>query len=239
MNERKKFSKAQEDALVCIQITGRRPETRDTRTVQILEERGAYKRDKTGRYRATEPSLLRAHPQLAAYNRLKREGWEHLSKPYFYEDFKREDLDSHEFGIAMERDPEACLIRRDGRVLLMTGRHGEAIGTRSIERSIEIEERKDHRLIHPPFKAETGEEIFRDMRKALDALVETRELVTAAGPQKWSPPQDLWSDKSVARSQHLRRVAKLEDIIDELQELADVLHERLPEYIKAPLRRKA
>ena len=80
-NERNKFSKAQIDVLACIQITGRIPKTRDTRTVQILKERGAFECDKTGRYRATKPWLLRSHPQFAAYDQLKREGWEHLSRP--------------------------------------------------------------------------------------------------------------------------------------------------------------
>ena len=227
-----KFSKAQKDALAWIQITGRKPKTRDTRTVQILEEREAFERDtKTDRYRATKPWLLRSHPQFAAYNQLKREGWEYL--PYFLEDFHSDESDI-EFDIPMLRDPEACVICQDGRILLTTDRRGKSI-PRERQGPIEIEECKSQRLIYPRTKAEKiGEEIFQDLRKALDALVETRELVIAAGPtQNWAITDK--SDKWAAKRQHLRRVAKLEDIIDELRQLADFSIEGLSEYKKARL----
>ena len=232
-NERNKFSKAQKDALAWIQITGRKPKTRDTRTVQILEERGAFERDKTGRYKATKPWLLGAHPQLAAYSQLKREGWEYLFKPYFPEDFHDDERDI-ESGISMRRDPEGCVIHRDGRVLLHTDRQGKSI---AYGRSIEIEERKSQRLIYPPIKSEkTGEAIFQDLRKALEALVETRELVIAVGPREWALSYGTPnSNRREAGYQHLCRVAKLEDIIDELKQLADFSIERLPEYKKARL----
>ena len=131
----------------------------------------------------------------------------------------------------MSRNPEGCTIHRDGRVLLHIDRHGKSI---AYGRLIEIEERKNHRLIYPRIKAEKiGEEIFQDLRKALDALVETRELVIAVGPKKWAITD--YPDKQAAASQHLRRVTKLEDIIDELKKLADFSIEGLPKYEKARL----